>query len=92
MQVGSLKQQHLIDTCTAYAIRNLLNLSIRLIGPAECGANQLLTEALQEIICLLMSTRRDLDELCEAIADLGNRECAEECEVEEGVGGCVVGT
>lgn len=30
-----------------------------------------------------MSTGRDLDELCEAVADLSHRQSAEECEVKE---------
>jgi hypothetical protein len=91
MQIRRLQQQHLINARPANLIRNLLNLRVRLVGAPKGRADELLAVPVQQVIRLLVRARRDLDELGEAVADLRDGEGAQEGEVEEGGGGCVVG-
>lgn len=72
MQIGSLQQQHLINPRTTNLVRNLFNLRIRLIRAPKRSPDQLLAVPVQQVIRLLVGARRDLDELGEAVADLGD--------------------
>jgi hypothetical protein len=91
MQVRCLKLQHLMDTSTADLISNLLDLRSSIIRSSKACVDKLLTVLLKKIISILVSTSRDLDQLCETVADLCYRETAEESEVKKCVGWGVVG-
>lgn len=72
MQIRRLQQQHLINPRPTNLIRDLLNLRIRLIRPSKGRPDQLLAVPVQQVVRLLVGARRDLDELGEAVADLGD--------------------
>lgn len=92
MQIRRLQLQHLIDPRAADCIRHLLQLTpVVLPGPAKRRRDERLAVLVQQAERLRVGARRDLDELGEAVADLGLGQRAQEGEVEEGVQGRVVG-
>lgn len=91
MQVRCLQLEHLIDTRTTDLIRRAPDLLGRPIIATKRRANQILAVSVKQVQGGLVSTRRDLNELGEAIADLRHGQRAQEGKVQEGVDGRVVG-
>jgi hypothetical protein len=60
-----------VDTTSVYLIRRIDQFLRRAIGSPEGVLNELLTVFIQKIEGLEVGTGRNLDQLCEAIADLG---------------------
>ena len=91
MQVRRLQLQHLVDPLPVDLIRRLDQLLRTPIRSAKALLNQLLAVLVQQVKGVEMGTSRDLDQLREAVADLGRGQRSQEREVEEGVDRCVVG-
>lgn len=91
MQVRRLQLQHLVDPLPVNLIRRLDQLLRASIRAAETLLDQLLAVLVQQVKSVEMGTSRDLDQLREAVADLGRGQGAQEREVEEGVDRGVVG-
>jgi hypothetical protein len=72
-------------------IRRDPNLLIGPLLPAKRRADQLLTILIQQIIRILVRTRRDLDQLREPVPDLRNGQAAQEGEIQERAAGRVIG-
>jgi hypothetical protein len=90
VKVGCLELQHLVDAGTVDGISGFPDLLGRIVGAAESGANDLLAVLVEQVKGGKVSTRGDLDQLRESVADLRLRQSAQEGEVEEGVDGGVV--
>ena len=60
-----------MDTTSVYLIRRIDQFLRGAIGSPEGVLNELLTVFIQKIEGLQMGTGRNLDQLCEPIADLG---------------------
>jgi len=91
MQVRRLQLQHLVDPLPVDLIRRLDQLLRTPIRSAKALLNQLLAVLVQQVKGVEMRTRRDLDQLREAVADLSRGQGSQEREVEEGVDRGVVG-
>ena len=91
MQVRRLQLQHLVDPLPVDLIRRLDQLLRTPIRSAKALLNQLLAVLVQQVKGVEMRTRRDLDQLREAVADLSRGQGSQEREVEEGVDWGVVG-
>lgn len=71
VEVGRLKPQHLKDTSATDTISRASKLRTRPIGSGKGGIDEKLAVAIEKIKGIGISTGRDLDELCEAVSDLG---------------------
>ena len=91
VQVRRLQLQHLVDALPVNIIRGLDQLLRASIRSAKTLLNQLLAVLVQQVKGVEMRTRRDLDQLREAVADLSRGQGSQEREVEEGVDRGVVG-
>lgn len=92
VKVGGLKLQHLVDTVTVDLVGSIADLLGSTITATEASRDELLTVLVEQVEGVKVGTGGDLDQLCEAVADLSIGESAEESEVKEGVHGSVVGT
>jgi hypothetical protein len=92
VEVGGLELEHLVDTGTADAVGGLLQVVRGAVCAAEARGDEVLAVGVEEVEGGLVGAGRDLDELGEAIADLGDGEGAEEGEVKECVDGGMVGS
>jgi len=92
VKVGGLKLQHLVDTAAVDLVGSVANLLGSTLTATESGFNELLTVLVEQVEGVEVGTGRDLDQLCETVADLGIGKRAEEGEVKEGVHGSMVGT
>ena len=92
MQVGRLQFQHLLDSIPVDGVCSFLHLRGSTIRATECSCNQILTVSVEKIESMKIRTRRDLDQLSEAVADLRLWQSAKESEIKESLHWCVVGT
>lgn len=92
MEIGCLQLQHLMDAFSVDLVRCITNFCGRAISASKASADELLAVSVQKIKGRQVGTRRDLDQLCKPIPDLGGGQGAEEGKVEESVNGCVVGS
>lgn len=74
-----------------YDISSSLQLRSSAVSTPKLVLNELLAELVEEVKDLEVRARGDLDQLGEAISHLSDREGSQECEVQEGVHGGVVG-
>jgi 16S rRNA C1402 (ribose-2'-O) methylase RsmI len=89
MEVGCLKLQHLVDTGAVDLIRCLEDFLVVTLT-AESRSDQLLAVLVQQVECWLVSTGRNLDQLCETVSYLTLWQGLQEREVKECVHGGVV--
>lgn len=90
VQVGRLEPQHLVDARAANLVSSLPYILGGSLEAPKGGADEVLAVLVEQVKGVAVSARRNLDELREAIADLGNGEGAEESKVKEGVRRSVV--
>lgn len=83
VEVGRLELEHGLNTSVADLGTGRSNLLAAVV--AERGLDELLAVLDKQIPDGLVADRGDLDELCEAVADLAGRQRPQEREVEEGV-------
>lgn len=92
VQVRCLKLQHLVNASSVNLVCCLSDLLGRAISTAEASRYKLLSELVEQVEGVEVSAGRDLDELCETVADLSLWKSTHETKVQESVHGCVVGT
>lgn len=92
VKVGGLELQHLVNTVAVDLVSGILDLLGSTITTAKASGDELLAILVEEVEGVEVSASRDLDQLCESVADLSIGKCAKEAKVKEGVHGSVVGT
>lgn len=92
VQVRCLELQHLVNASSVNLVCCLGDLLGRAIGTAEASRYKLLSELVEQVEGVEVSTGRDLNELCETVADLSLWKSTHETKVQESVHGCVVST
>lgn len=92
VEVGGFEFEHLVDAGAADLVGGLLQVVRGAVCAAEAGGDEVLAVGVEEVEGGLVGAGGDLDELGEAIADLGDWEGAKEGEVKECVDGGMVGS
>lgn len=72
VKVRSLELQHPVNTSTVNPVGGLGNLLGGAVGTTEASLNELLAVLVEQVECLEVSAGGNLDQLCEAVADLRN--------------------
>jgi len=92
VKVWSLELQHLKNTSTVDLVCSIVDLLLGAVSTTEAGADELLAVLVEQVESWKVTASGDLDQLCEAVSDLGLWESAQEAEVKESVHWGVVST